>query len=76
MCPIEKPLEEYITLAKQRGEWELNLESFGQQLIITGLARLVEEEDYTPHEAFQLLETIKRNTFHTLLELKKESKAK
>lgn len=81
MCPIEKSLEEYITLAKQRGEWELNkdelnLESFGQQLIITGLVRLVEEEDYTPHEAFQLLETIKRNTFHTLLELKKESKAK
>ncbi|MBY0597731.1 hypothetical protein [Bacillus bingmayongensis] len=55
---------------------EFNQNSFGQQLIITGLARLVEEEDYTVHEAFQLLEAIKRNTFHALLEIKKESKAK
>lgn len=55
---------------------ELNLNSFGQQLIITGLTRLVEEEGYTPHEAFQLLETIKRNTYHALLDIKKESKVK
>ncbi|MEK4471581.1 hypothetical protein MKX37_27180 [Bacillus sp. FSL R5-0709] len=53
---------------------ELNLDSFGQQLIITGLTRLVEEEGYTAYEAFQLLETIKRNTFHALLEIQKESR--
>lgn len=54
---------------------EFNQNSFGQQLIITGLANLIEEEDYTVHEAFQLLEAIKRNTFHALLEIKKESKS-
>ncbi|EEK69835.1 MULTISPECIES: hypothetical protein [Bacillus] len=53
---------------------ELNLDNFGQQLIITGLTRLVEEEGYTAHEAFRLLETIKRNTFHALLEIQKESR--
>lgn len=46
--------------------------SFGTQLIVTGLARLVEEEGYTPHEAFKLLDEVKRNTFHALSEIKSE----
>lgn len=47
--------------------------SFGIQLIVTGLARLVEEEGYTPHEAFKQLDEIKSNTFHALAEIKEES---
>lgn len=46
--------------------------SFGTQLIVTGLARLVEEEGHTPHEAFNLLEEVKRNTFHALAAIKSE----
>ncbi|EEL96332.1 hypothetical protein bmyco0001_52330 [Bacillus mycoides DSM 2048] len=47
-----------------KGEWkmnkdELNLGSFGQKLIITGLARLVEEKGYTPHEAFDCWKRLK-----------------
>jgi hypothetical protein len=53
---------------------KFNMNSFGQQLIITGLARLVEEEGLTPHEAFQVLEEIKRNTWHALTEIKQEAK--
>lgn len=51
---------------------KLNLNNFNQQLIITGLAGLVEDDGFTPHEAFQLLDVIKNNTFHALCDLKKE----
>lgn len=45
--------------------------SFGLQLMITGLARLVEEEGYTPHEAIGMLHEVGRNTFHALTEIKR-----
>lgn len=48
--------------------------SFGVQLIITGLARLVEEEGFTPHEALQIAKYTGQNCFHALAGLKKESK--
>ncbi|WP_172369595.1 hypothetical protein [Sporosarcina jiandibaonis] len=48
--------------------------SFGIQLIVTGLARLVEEEGHSPHEAFEVLEEVKRNIFHALSEIKEEKK--
>lgn len=47
-------------------------ESFGVQLIITGLLRLVEDEGHSPHEAFRLLDAVKQNTFHALAEIKRE----
>jgi hypothetical protein len=53
---------------------EFNENSFGQQLIITGLARLVEEEGLTPHESFEVLRLIQNNTFHVLADLHKEYK--
>ncbi|HDR4483429.1 TPA: hypothetical protein QCQ09_005134 [Bacillus cereus] len=53
---------------------EFNENSFGQQLIITGLARLVEEEGLTPHESFEVLRLIQNNTFHALADLHKEYK--
>jgi len=52
---------------------EFNQNSFGQQLIITGLAHLVENEGLTPHESFELLEHIKRSTYFALVDLKKEA---
>lgn len=52
---------------------KFDMNSLGQQLIISGLARLVEEEGLTPHEAFQVLEEIKRNTWHALSEIKQEA---
>ena len=56
------------------GKVEFNQDSFGQQLIITGLARLVEAEGLTPHEAFDVLRLIQTNTFHALADLHKEYK--
>lgn len=47
--------------------------SFGLQLIITGLTTLVEDEGYTPRDAFNLLEATKQNTFHALSEIRKEA---
>ncbi|MED1436930.1 MULTISPECIES: hypothetical protein [Bacillus] len=55
---------------------EFNQNSFGQSLIITGLARLVEEEGLTPHESFEVLRLIQNNTFHALADLHKEYRNK
>jgi hypothetical protein len=51
----------------------LNLNSVNQQLIIAGLAGLVEDEGMSPHDVFRLLDEIKRNTFHALLQIGKEA---
>ena len=61
----------------EQGEWkmnkdELNLGSFGQKLIITGLARLVEEKGYTPHEAFDCWKRLKEIRSMLFLEIPKE----
>lgn len=48
--------------------------SLGAQFIVTGLARLVEQEGFTPHEAFEILEGIKGDTFHALAELHSDFK--
>jgi len=52
---------------------KFNQDSFGQQLIITGLLELVEKEGYTPHEALEVLEAIKKNIYSALCEIKQES---
>lgn len=52
---------------------KFNQNSFGQGLIITGLAELVEKEGLTPHEALDVADMLKNNCFHALCEIKKES---
>lgn len=44
--------------------------SLGLMMIVSGLTTLVEQEGYTPHEAFRMLEDIKRNTFHALSDIR------
>ncbi|MGX9134020.1 hypothetical protein ACWV26_06520 [Rummeliibacillus sp. JY-2-4R] len=53
---------------------DLTDKSFGVQLIVTGLAHLVEDEGYTPHEALSIAHYTGHNCFHALAELKKEAK--
>lgn len=43
--------------------------SLGVQLIIAGLAELVENEGYAPRDAFELVDHAKRNTFQALCEI-------
>jgi hypothetical protein len=53
---------------------KLDLNNINQQLIVVGMAGLVEDEGLTPHEVFQLLEEIKQNTIHALIEMHREAK--
>jgi hypothetical protein len=39
--------------------------------IIGCLANMVEHDGLTPHEVFEVLDDIKRNTFHSLAEIKR-----
>jgi len=43
--------------------------SLGLQTIVAGMARLVEDEGYTPHQVFELMTVAKQNTFHALAEM-------
>lgn len=52
---------------------ELINKSLGVQLIATGLAQLVEDEGFTPHEALEIAHYTGQNCFHALLELKEEA---
>jgi hypothetical protein len=40
------------------------------RMILAGMAQLVRDEDYTPHEVFDLLEDMKNKSFHALAELR------
>lgn len=53
---------------------ELDLNNINVGLIITGLLGMVEDEGKTPHEAFEMLELIKNQTWHALSEIQRESK--
>lgn len=46
----------------------------GDQFIVAGLASLVEDSGFTPHEAFDILESIKANTWHALADIHSEVK--
>jgi len=48
--------------------------SMSLQLIVAGLAGLVDDEGYTFHEAMELLEDTKRNIFPALMEMGRENK--
>ncbi|WP_165347253.1 hypothetical protein [Gottfriedia acidiceleris] len=54
------------------GKIQLDLNNLNQQLIIAGLAGLVEDNGCTPHEALDIHDVIKNSTFHDLCDLKKE----
>ena len=54
---------------------KFNQKSFGQGLIITGLAELVENEGYSPRDAFEVLRDIQRHTWSALNEIAKESES-
>lgn len=47
----------------------IDLENKNVALIITGLLGMVEEERLTPHEAFGVVEKIKRECYFALLDI-------
>lgn len=49
-------------------KFDLNNLNIG--LVITGLVGMVEDDGLTPHEAFALLDEIKKNTWHALTDIK------
>ncbi|WP_419893239.1 hypothetical protein [Oceanobacillus kimchii] len=54
-------------------EYKAKLEnSINLQLIVAGLAGLIDHEGYTFHEVMDLLEETKRNTFPALMEMSRE----
>lgn len=56
-------------------EFKLNLDSsIRLQMIVAGMARLVEDEGYTPHQVFELMTAAKQNTFHALSDIHREVK--
>lgn len=50
--------------------------SHGLQLIVAGLGELVRSEGYTPYEALQILNDVKRNTIQALNFIAKEGESK
>lgn len=48
---------------------ELMFKSHGLAMIVTGLVELVENEGYSPHETFELLDKTKQNLFFALAEI-------
>lgn len=50
---------------------KLDLNNPNIAFVITGLVGMVEDDGLTPHEAFEVLDQIKRRTFHALSEIKR-----
>lgn len=50
----------------------MDLTRLADQMIVSGLSWLVEKDGLSPIEAFDVLEDIKRNTFHSLNQIKRE----
>ncbi|MNO43384.1 hypothetical protein D3C76_336030 [compost metagenome] len=51
---------------------KFNLNNINHGLIVTGMLGMVEDEGLTPHEVFDVLEDIKRQTWHALAEIRAE----
>lgn len=49
---------------------KLDLNNLNVGFVITGLVGMVEDDGLTPHEAFELLDVIKNQTWHALTEIK------
>ncbi len=54
---------------------KLDLDNRNHQIIVAALASLVEDEGHSPRDVMALLEDIKKNTFHALMEISRERKA-
>ncbi|WP_339245236.1 hypothetical protein [Paenibacillus sp. FSL F4-0243] len=53
---------------------KLDLNNLDHQLIVAAMANMA-EKGMTPHQIFELIEDIKRNTFHSLAEISREGKS-
>jgi hypothetical protein len=51
---------------------KLDLTNINIGFVIAGLAGMVEDDGLTPHEAFEMLDLIKSQTFFALSEIKNE----
>ena len=52
----------------------LDLNKRSHQLVVVGLTAMVEDDGLTMHEAFDVLEDIKRQVFPALMEISRERK--
>jgi hypothetical protein len=52
-----------------------DLSKLSHQLIVAGLVGMIEDDGLTFHEAMDVLEDIKRQTFPALMEIAREGKA-
>jgi len=57
-----------MTNFKTKLEKSMNL-----QLIVAGVSGLVDNEGYTPHEAWRLVEEVKKNIFPALMEMSRDN---
>lgn len=48
---------------------KLDLNNINVGFVITGLIGMVEDDKLTPHQAFELLDVIKRETWHALTDI-------
>lgn len=46
----------------------------GTSFVVTGLLHMVEDEGLTPHQAFEIVEDIKQQTFFALAEAHREKR--
>lgn len=53
---------------------KLDMNNPHHQLLISVMATFVDDYDYSPRELFQLMDHTKSQTFHALLEMKREKK--
>lgn len=54
----------------------MNDSKLGTPFVVTGLLHMVEDEGFTPHEAMEILDDIKNQTYFTLMDIHKEVKNK
>lgn len=57
-------------------EKRMELNKMSNQLVIAGITAMVEDDGLTPHEAFEVLEDIKRNIWSALAEIRQEVRNK
>lgn len=53
---------------------KLQMNKLSHQMVISGLVGMVEDDGLTLHEAFEVLEDIKRQVFPALMEISRERK--
>lgn len=54
---------------------KFDINNFNQQLIIAGMAGLIDDEGLSFHEMLQVLDEIKKQTFPAMMEMSRENKA-